>query len=112
MMSLLQIIDNPLQDIPLLSVLRSPIGGFTTDELVDVRLAARKSSLFEALKTLAESGEGKTAHKASVFVQKLNRYREISQYMPADKLIWQLYTETGYYGMVAAMPSGNSARQT
>lgn len=106
MMSLLQIIDNPLQDIPLLSVLRSPIGGFTTDELVDVRLAARKSSLFEALKTLAESGEGKTAHKASVFVQKLNRYREISQYMPADKLIWQLYTETGYYGMVAAMPSG------
>jgi len=33
MLSLLQIIDNPLQDIPLLSVLRSPIVGFTTDEL-------------------------------------------------------------------------------
>jgi ATP-dependent helicase/nuclease subunit A len=106
MMSLLQIIDNPMQDIPLLSVLRSPIGGFTTDELVDVRLAAKKTSLFEALQTLAESGKGETALKASTFIQKLHRYREMSQYMPADKLIWQLYTETGYYGMVAAMPSG------
>jgi len=106
MMSLLQIIDNPLQDIPLLSVLRSPIGNFTTDELVDVRLAAKKTSLFEALQTLAESSHGDTARKASLFVQKINRYREMSRYMPADKLIWQLYTETGYYGMVAAMPSG------
>jgi len=106
MMSLLQVIDNPLQDIPLLSVLRSPIGGFTTDELVDVRLAAKKKPLFEALQTLAQSGRGETAQKASVFVQKLNMYREMAQYMPADKLIWQLYTETGYYGMVAAMPSG------
>ena len=33
----------------------------------------------------------------------------MAQYMPADKLIWRLYTETGYYGMVAAMPPG--ARQ-
>jgi ATP-dependent helicase/nuclease subunit A len=106
MMSLLQVIDNPLQDIPLLSVLRSPIGGFTTDELVDVRLAAKKKPLFEALQVLAQSGHGETARKALEFVQKLNRYREMAQYMPADKLIWRLYTETGYYGMVAAMPSG------
>jgi len=106
MMSLLQVIDNPLQDIPLLSVLRSPIGGFTTDELVDVRLAAKKKPLFEAMQTLAQSGRGETARKASAFVQKLDRYREMAQYMPADKLIWQLYTETGYYGMAAAMPSG------
>lgn len=38
MISLLQIIDNPLQDIPLLSVLRSPIASFTDDELIDIRM--------------------------------------------------------------------------
>jgi len=56
MLSLLQIIDNPLQDIPLLSVLRSPIVGFTTDELAELRLVDKKALLFDALKKLAESG--------------------------------------------------------
>lgn len=51
MLSLLQIIDNPLQDIPMLAVLRSPIGGFTTDELADIRLADRTVTIYEAMKS-------------------------------------------------------------
>lgn len=50
----MQIIDNPLQDIPLLSVLRSPIFAFTTGELAAVRLANRNSLLFDALKILSD----------------------------------------------------------
>ncbi len=57
-LSLLQIIDNPYQDIPLLSVLRSPIANFSTDDLTELRLAARKSSLFEALNILATDASG------------------------------------------------------
>ena len=48
-MSLLQIIDNPRQDIPMLSVLRSPIGGFTSEELVDIRIGQREISFYEAM---------------------------------------------------------------
>ncbi|MGI6668792.1 MAG: 3'-5' exonuclease [Acetivibrionales bacterium] len=53
-LSLLQIIDNPLQDIPMLAVLRSPIGGFSTDELADIRLADRTVSIYEAMKILSD----------------------------------------------------------
>lgn len=105
-LSLLQIIDNPLQDIPLLSVLRSPICGFTTDELAELRLADRKSLLFEALQKLADGGAGKISEKASIFLDKLKIWRDISLYMSTDRLLWRLYDETGYYETVGALPSG------
>ncbi len=52
MLSLLQIIDNPMQDIPMLAVLRSPICGFSADELAEIRLADRNVSVYEAMKLL------------------------------------------------------------
>jgi ATP-dependent helicase/nuclease subunit A len=105
-LSLLQIIDNPLQDIPLLSVLRSPICAFTTDELAELRLADRKSALFDALKKLAETDGGEASEKASAFLEKLLAWRDMAMYMSTDRLLWQLYSETGYYGMVGALPAG------
>jgi len=105
-LSLLQIIDNPLQDIPLLSVLRSPIASFTTDELAELRLAERKGPLYYALEKLAASGSEGASQKAAGFLQQLSRWREMSLYYSTDKLIWRLYSETGYYSMVGAMPSG------
>ena len=107
MLSLLQIIDNPLQDIPLLSVLRSPMFSFTTGELADLRLADRKGTLFEALEKLAGSGSGETQPKAADFLQKLKKWREMSSYLSTDRLLWQLYHETGYYSMIGAMPAGD-----
>lgn len=105
-LSLLQIIDNPLQDIPLLSVLRSPICAFTTDELAELRLADRKSSLYDALQKLAEGNTGNASAKAVDFLDKLRVWRDMSLYMSTDKLLWQLYTDTGYYGTVGALPAG------
>ena len=49
MMSLLKIIDNPMQDIPLVTVLRSTIGGFTDNDLIEIRLADKKCSFYEAM---------------------------------------------------------------
>lgn len=113
-LSMLQLIDNPLQDIPLLSVLRSPIFMFTTDELSCIRVTDRKGYLFDALKLLAEKAadEGETellrkaARKASAFLEKLFNWREKASYMTTDQLIWYLYQDTGYYSMVGAMPEG------
>ena len=56
-MSLLQVIDNPRQDIPMLSVLRSPIGGFTSEELVDIRIGQREISFYEAMVNFVEAKE-------------------------------------------------------
>ncbi|NLX63299.1 MAG: helicase-exonuclease AddAB subunit AddA [Clostridiaceae bacterium] len=106
-LSLLQVIDNPYQDIPLLSVLRSPIFSFTTDDLVDIRLAMRNGSLFDGLIKLSETGSGEVRNKAKRFLDSLAGWREASLYLPADQLIWKLYSDTGYYSMVGAMPGGD-----
>lgn len=104
-LSLLQIIDNPLQDIPLLSVLRSPVCGFSSDELAEIRLAQRKGPIYHALKKYSD-GRGKSSEKAKEFLDKLSKWRDLSFYLPTDELIWRLYIETGYYTFVGAMPQG------
>ncbi len=105
MMSLLQIIDNPYQDIPLLSVLRSPIAGFSSDDLADLRLTTRSKHLYDALLALAEV-DSEAGKKAAHIAAKLTKYREISHYMPTDRLLWHLYNDTGYMSIVGALPSG------
>ncbi|MEN3003945.1 helicase-exonuclease AddAB subunit AddA [Dehalobacterium formicoaceticum] len=105
-LSYLQIIDNPLQDIPLLGVLRSPIVAMTTDELAELRLSDRKGSLYHALQALSLNNQGPGAAKATSFLAQLARFQEGSRVLSTDRLIWQLYQETGYYSLVGAMPTG------
>jgi ATP-dependent helicase/nuclease subunit A len=108
-LSLLKIIDNPLQDIPLLAVLRSPLYALTTDELAELRLAKQQGPLWEALKVLAQkngAGASRAAEKARLLLRDLRRWQEMSFYLSTDRLLWQLYTETGYYGIVGAMRGG------
>ena len=57
-MSVLKIIDNPLQDIPLVAVMRSMIGGFTDNELIKIRLHNKRGYYYEALKTAREEEKG------------------------------------------------------
>ncbi len=102
MMSLLQIIDNPMQDIPLLAVLRSPIFAFSAEELIDIRLADKNIPFYQALKKISE---GET-EKVRSFFKALNQWREAAQHMPIDELIWYLYNETGYYAYAGAMVNG------
>jgi len=98
-LSLLQVIDNPLQDIPLLAVLRSPLFSFSVEELAELRLLKRHGYFYEALK---ESDNP----KAISFLQKLAKWREEALYLSTDQLLWQIYTETGFYAHVAALPGG------
>ncbi|NWL86874.1 MULTISPECIES: helicase-exonuclease AddAB subunit AddA [unclassified Paenibacillus] len=58
MLSLLQVIDNPLQDIPLAAVLRSPLYGFSEEELAEIRLAAERGHFYEAVLSAAQSEAG------------------------------------------------------
>ena len=102
MLSLLKIIDNPIQDIPLLSVLVSPIFGFTPDDLSEIRVADKTVPLYFALKKQAESGDKKCVR----FLSEINNYRRLASTMPSDKLIQQIYDKTGYTAIVQAMKDG------
>jgi len=105
-LSLLQIIDNPLQDIPLLAVLRSPIASWTPEELMDVRMMDRESTMYEALVKAGQEGEGEISKKANAFLKKLEEWRDKALHLSTDELLWFLYGDTGYYSCVGAMPGG------
>ena len=49
-MSFLKVIDNPMQDIPLIAILRSPIYGFTPEDFIDIRITDKKVNFYEAMR--------------------------------------------------------------
>lgn len=105
MLSLLKVIDNPLQDIPLLSVLRSPLFSFSEEDLVEIRKVHKDEFLFHNLKNGTEFSQILSG-KATLFLEKLELYRLKSRYMKLDEFIWYLYTDTSYLDYVSAMPDG------
>ncbi|WP_026884365.1 helicase-exonuclease AddAB subunit AddA [Clostridium akagii] len=107
-LAMLQVIDNPRQDIPLLAVLRSPIASFSDDEIIDIRNTDKTVVFYEALKNIAERSEVESdlTEKCGNFIELLEKFRTQSLYIPIDEFIWYLYTETGYYGYAGAMQGG------
>ena len=103
--ALLKILDNPYNDIPLVTVMRSPIGNFTDNELIEIRLEDRVNSFYDSVlkKQLRESD---IKEKIDAFLNNLNKWREQSNSIPLDELLWQIYMDTGYYHYVSLMPSG------
>ncbi|WP_156288828.1 helicase-exonuclease AddAB subunit AddA [Oceanobacillus salinisoli] len=106
MISLLKAIDNPRQDIPLASVLKSPIVGLTEDELARVRLADKHHCYYDALKQYKRQYSDETTEKVSHFLEQLNQFRLASRQGALSELIWDIYQETGYYDFVGGMPGG------
>ncbi len=105
-LSVLKIIDNPLQDIPLVVVLRSSICNFTDNDLITIRLTDRNCNFYEALIKTRLVCEEKLKQKIENFLEKLEKWKNISSYMPLDEFIWQIYLDTGYYQYVGLLPNG------
>lgn len=114
-LALLKTLCNPYSDIPLLAVMRSPIGAFTDDELALIRIQ-KKGRFFGAVKKIAsltqylDEETKEVSKKAARFCEKLNRWRSYSRYMSSDKLLWQLYEETDFYAFLGAIPDGEEAQ--
>jgi len=108
MMSMLNIIDNPYQDIPLVAVLRSPIVGMNEEELAKIRLVDKKEFYFTALNEylLATDGVEAIQNKVRSFLLQLENYRDFSNKNSIARLIWKIYQETGLLEYVSGMPGG------
>jgi len=104
-MSMLAVIDNPHQDIPLIAVLRSPVFGFSADELSAVRAAERNADFFTALQAAAEKGG-----KAADFLRRLNALRALAADLPVEELIWRLLGELDLLAVCSAMSDGEQRR--
>jgi ATP-dependent helicase/nuclease subunit A len=111
MVSLLQIIDNPYQDIPLAAVLRSPIVGLKENELVEIRLAAKKSTYYDAFLAFNHQEEVNKEQKSLqsktlAFAQLLAKWRELARRNQLASLIWTIYQDTAYLDYVGGLPAG------
>lgn len=105
-MNLLKILDNPINDIALVSVLRSQIGGFTDNELVEIRLVSRDGNFYNALEIAKEKADEVLRNKITKFLNKIEDWREKSEYLNLAELLWKIYNDTGFYNYVSLMPNG------
>ncbi|MBE4909282.1 helicase-exonuclease AddAB subunit AddA [Bacillus luteolus] len=108
MMSLLKVIDNPFQDIPLVSVLRSPIVGLDETELAVIRISSKQTSYYEAMTAFIKEGhtDSQLINKVKAFYENLQRWRTEARHGGLSDLIWQLYRETKFYDYVGGLPGG------
>ncbi len=105
-MSLLKIIDNPIQDIPLVTVLRSYIGKFTDNDLIQIRLSDKNDNFYTCMEKAVVDVEDKLKNKIQTFFSNLNKWRKEKEYLSLDELIWKIYSDTGFYNYVGLMPNG------
>lgn len=101
LVSWLEIVDNPQQDVPLLAALNSPIGGFTEEELAEIRLCDMDNPYYDALTAAAQ-----TMPKAQAFLEQLQELRVLASDLPVHQLLWHIIDQTGAMGVFGAMPNG------
>ncbi len=101
--SLLQIIDNPRQDIPLISVLRSPLFGFSPDRLAQIRALCPTGDYYDAL--CAD-----TAQDSVSFCQVLQELRTLAHDLSVDRLVWEIYSRLHVQAVFGAMEGGRQRK--
>lgn len=106
-LSLLKIIDNPMQDVPLVTVMRSVIGDFTDNDLVEIRLADQYSDFYTALLKAKINVSEELRKKIEQFLENLEKWREEQEYLSLDELIWKIYEDTGFLNYVGLLPNGS-----
>lgn len=112
----LQVCDNPLQDIPLAGVLRSPLAGCTTQELAVIREEDPEGMLYESVlhflgeeeqcSLISPKEREALQEKLHGFITLLNEMRDLAVYTPVHELILEILRRTGYGNYAKALPNG------
>jgi ATP-dependent helicase/nuclease subunit A len=108
LLSLLRLLDNPLQDVPCIAVLRSPLVGLSLDELAEIRLAAREKHFWTALARSRNSAVSSPnlAAKVSKFLERYSRWRKIAKQVSLSQCLEAVLAETLYADWLRAQPRG------
>jgi len=113
LLSLLQLLDNPLQDVPAIAVLRSPLVGLSLDELADIRLAAKGVHFWTALnrswKPEARS-QNEAIQKTGKFLERFSRWRKLAKQTSLSECLEAVLAETHYAEWLLARPRGAQRR--
>lgn len=104
--SLLAVVDNPHQDVPLIAALRSPLFGLTADDLAAVRTCDREHDFYTAVTLAAE-----TRADCRDFLDVLARYRALSIELPLSEFLWHIVDDRAVMALTSAMPDGELRRR-
>ena len=106
-LSFVGVVNNPLRDIPLVSVMRSPVYRFSDEELAIIRLA----SFDEFWNCVTEKSKENSplGNKCKSFCEDINKWREMSKYLSADRLVWRIMTDCSLYDMCGILYGGETA---
>lgn len=106
--SLLHIVDNPLQDIPLLAVMKAPFFAFEEEELAQIRMLNTKDYFYHCVTCAAVSDavDVTLQKKSESFLNRLQEWRELAIQMDLSQFIWRLYKDTGFYEYVGTLRDG------
>ena len=132
LLQFLRVLDNPRQDIPLFGVLQSVFGGFTQEEIAQIRSGGeghsrKRMTLYEALKEVAQSGrtveegeetsagesigeETELSQKADTFLQRIGHYRDLTPFTSIRDLLQRILDDYDYLNYVTALPAGSKRR--
>ncbi|PWI58752.1 helicase-exonuclease AddAB subunit AddA [Sulfoacidibacillus thermotolerans] len=105
-LALLQTIDNPRQDIPLATVLRSPVGGFSTTDLGQIRLTMARGDLFQALYQRSRQND-ELGFRVQQFLLHLERLRTYASLHSVEDTVRFALEETGLSDFVAGLQDGD-----
>lgn len=132
LLQFLRVLDNPRQDIPLFGVMQSVFGGFTQEEIAQIRSGGeghsrKRMTLYEALKEVAQSGrtveegeeisagesageEAELLQKADTFLQRIGHYRDLTPFTSIRDLLQRILDDYDYLNYVTALPAGSKRR--
>lgn len=102
MLSLLKVIDNPTNDVELLAVLMSPIFGFSSEEMANIRIDCKEGNIYSAVVFASQKGN----KKATEFLECIQKFRLLAITLSVPSLIETLLEETDYLNTVLAYPDG------
>ena len=118
LLQFLRVLDNPRQDIPLFGVMQSVFGGFTQEEIAQIRSGGeghsrKRMTLYEALKEVAQSGrteDTELSQKADTFLQRIDHYRDLTPFTSIRDLLQRILDDHDYLNYVTALPAGSKRR--
>ncbi|MGA3162894.1 MAG: helicase-exonuclease AddAB subunit AddA [Verrucomicrobiota bacterium] len=113
LLGLLQLLDNPLQDVPAIAVLRSPLAGLSPDELATVRLAARDTHFWTALNRIQNSEfkiQKELLQKVEIFLDRYRRWRQLARQASLSRCLEDVLAETHYAEWLLSRPRGAQRR--
>lgn len=132
LLQFLRVLDNPRQDIPLFGVMQSVFGGFTQEEIAQIRSGGeghsrKRMTLYEALKEVAQGGrtveegeetsagesageETELSQKADTFLQRIGHYRDLTPFTSIRDLLQRILDDYDYLNYVTALPAGSKRR--